>query len=104
MKTGRVDGVKAPPHDGTPRSYRQDEDDEARDGPKLLDVGRDLHAAHFIQLPVGRDEGRGVHVDGRDARRHSLSRRHEGCGGGRQREDQSSSAHGCGVQASEEAS
>ena len=93
MDTSRVDGVEAPPHDGTPRSYRQYKNDEAGDGPKLLDVGRDLHAAHFIQLPVGRDEGRRVHVDGRDARRHSLSRRHEGRGGGRQREDQGSGAH-----------
>ena len=44
-ETTRVDGVKAPLHDGTPRSYREDKNDEARDGPKLLDVRRDLHAA-----------------------------------------------------------
>ena len=64
MDTSRVDGVKAPPHDGTPRSYREDEDDEAGDRAELLDVGGHLHAAHFVELPVGRDlRGGGVRDD-----------------------------------------
>ena len=92
--------MKAPPHDGTPKPYRQYKNDEAGDGPKLLDVRRDLDAAHFVQLPVGRDQGRGVHVDGRDARRHSSAGCHEGRGGGRQREDQGSGTHGCEEKAS----
>ena len=101
MDTSRVDGVKAPPHDGTPRSHRENEDDEAGDGPKLLDVGRDLHAAHFIQLPVGRDEARRVDgVHGSGARRHGLSRRHEGRRTSGESEDQSSSTHDCEDKAS----
>ena len=58
---------------------RQDKNDEAGDGPKLLHVGGHLDAAHFIQLPVGRDQRRGV--DGlrrRDPGSYSLSRRHKG--------------------------
>ena len=80
MDTSRVDGVKAPPHDGTPRSRREDEDDEAGDRAELLHVGRDLDAADLVELPVGRDQRRGVHVDGRDARRHSSAGCHEGRG------------------------
>ena len=48
MATSHINKVKAPPHDGTPRSYGQDEDDEAGDRAELLHVGRDLHASYFV--------------------------------------------------------
>ena len=56
LETTRVDGVKAPPHDGTPRSHVRLDVLAVQAVAELLDAARDLVVAHDLLLAVALDD------------------------------------------------